>query len=283
MKKLLTRIIKPWTMAVANIAIIIAVELSDGGKFFVETGLIHGVAILFIFLAIGVLFLPYQLYDQYAKKFLWGEILAMLIFASSHITEFLSYKIFDIHEDAVFANVANFYIISILVMLVGSEMFFKAYHRGRTKLFLWLYGLSAAIFAFLVVFNVLNDDIISLEKMGAYLSFYIISIIGFGFLGMTVAAKFRVVSIVAPFVRYFRISLFFIIMATLINVFYVILEETLGVPDYQIINFAHFSFYAALSGMIVSLSKLSSDLSHLGGMYSAVREYENNHNNTAKP
>ena len=146
MKKLLTRIIKPWTMAVANIAIIIAVELSDGGKFFVETGLIHGVAILFIFLAIGVLFLPYQLYDQYAKKFLWGEILAMLIFASSHITEFLSYKIFDIHEDAVFANVANFYIISILVMLVGSEMFFKAYHRGRTKLFLWLYGRFTILF-----------------------------------------------------------------------------------------------------------------------------------------
>lgn len=278
MRELIIKIITPWTLTIANVAIILAVELTDGGKLFAETGLIHGVAILFIFLAISILFLPYRIYDQYTKKFLWSGILAMLIFSASHVVEFLSYKVFGIHEDAVFANVAIFYIISILVMLLGTEMFFRAYNHKRTPLFSSLYGFGIIIFSLLVIFNILNDETISLERIGPHLIFYVSSVVALGFLGMKIIAKLKAVSIISSFIRYFRISLFFIIIAALINIFYVILEDTLGVPDYQVINIAHFSFYASLSGMMITLIKLSTNLSSLGGIYAAVREYEDNNN-----
>lgn len=282
MKELIVKIVRPWTLIIINVAIIAVVELIDGGKFFVESGLIHGVAILFIVLAMGILFLPYRIYDQYTKRFLWSGILAMLIFSASHIVEFFSYKILSIHEDAVFANTAIFYIISILIMLIGAEIFLRARHHARTVLFLWIYIASVLAFSALIGFNLANDELISLGRLNMQLGFYIFSIILFGFLGMIITLKLKAVSIIAPFIKYFRISLFFIIVATVINIFYVILEEVLGVPDHQIINFAHFGFYAALSGMIVTLAKLSADLSGLGGIYAAAREYEDKNNNVIK-
>ena len=86
----LDRIFTAPVLVLINFLIIFACETVGGGKFFEDSGAIHGIAILFIVLAGSRLFTRYYLFDPELKILLRTSLVAMGFFALSHFIEFAS-------------------------------------------------------------------------------------------------------------------------------------------------------------------------------------------------
>src|SRR3989338_6262687 len=131
-KAILDKIFNPYSLAIINVIIILMAEFAGGGRLFFNLGLIHLIAVLFI------------------------------IFTVSHIVEFTSMMVFKIYQDATFANVVNFYLISILTLAIGAELFLKVYRGRDARLIMLLSGIIAAILILIAAF-LINPELISLE------------------------------------------------------------------------------------------------------------------------
>src|SRR3989338_7394015 len=125
--------------------------------------------------------------------------------------------VFKIYQGATFANVVNFYLISILTLAIGAELFLKVYRGRDARLIMLLSGIIAAILILIAAF-LINPELISLEPDSWMPFAYVLALFG---------------------------------------IFYEFLEEYLGIAGYQIIYFSHFAFYAALSLMFLAYAKLS--------------------------
>ena len=120
---LLDRMFNPFSLILINILVIIAAEFTGGGMFFMNTGLIHGVAILFIILAVSRIFFHYYTYDPFFEKIVHGVLGASIIFAASHIYEYASMNIYHTYKDSTFINAINFYLIGFMLIIIGTESF----------------------------------------------------------------------------------------------------------------------------------------------------------------
>lgn len=263
-KKILEKIFSFPAVVILNTAIIIIVELTGNGKFFFESGAIHAIAIFFVIAASLEVFIRYYIADPISQKFLKFSALALLILAASHVAEFLSYKVFELFEDAVFTNVANFYAASIFLIIIGAEFITDTYQK-KSRLITWFSIAGLIALAAIIIALMINDELISLEPSSPTPYFYGLLIISLYIFGLYTMAKVKIVSVLTPFIKYMRIGILLIILATIPNIFYEILEE-IGIPEHQIIYLAHFTFFIALSYMFVAFEKLA----HLDGLYKEV-------------
>ncbi len=275
MKFKLEEIFSPWVLLWINIAIILAAEFLGDRQFFYETGLVHALAIFFIILAFSRVLQHYYTYDPVLEKFVHGSLAALIIFSASHLVEFLSYTVFNIHEDAIFANVINFYIVSIILMVIGADSFLKTL-KERSKLFIWILGAVIGVFGLLILANFANDELVSLKPLTFGFNFYVVAVAFFGILGLVWSLKIKkAVPATAGFVNYLAATVVVIMLAGIQNLIYEPLEK-LGVPAYQSVYISHFAFYAALSLMFLAFVKLHS----LGGVYDDLRAAAETRNST---
>jgi len=119
-------ILNHWSLLVVNILIIIAIEAS--GFFFLRTGIVHLIAVIFVVL--GLLRLRYlpNVHDQYLQPVVRRGIVALIVLATSHIVEYSSYR-FGLPVHAVHANVVNFYLAGLLFITLGTEVFHKEFQK----------------------------------------------------------------------------------------------------------------------------------------------------------
>ncbi len=275
MPEKLDQIFSPLTLLALNMIIILSAEFVGGGKYFFDTGIIHALAIGFIILAASRIYWHYYSYDAFLEKFFHAVIAALLVFAAAHFAEFISYKVLMLSEDATFANVANFYIVSLLVIVMGAEMFL-AVHDRRSRLVLWITGMAAVIFVGLSTALFLNDELISLEADSAAPYLYAVLSVLAGALAFVRAEKIgRLVSISRNFIDYLLAAIALIVLSVLPNVFYEILEDA-GLPDHQVIYVSHFLFYAALSLIFLSFRATA----NLPGVYADVGAVDGNRGNS---
>lgn len=257
----------PITLLVLNIFIILATEFYGNGYYFYQKGIIHIIAIAFIILAATRLFIRYYIFDRYIKRFLELSLLAMLIFAASHLVEFASYIIFKLPEGTIFINVANFYIISIILITVGVEFIIKNYQE-RSSLFIWLAGIAVLIFLVLTFAFINNGQMISIKPPSRLPMVYLLIVLIVSAIGFVNLLKLKkIISMLAPFINYLIAGLILIALAAIPNIFYETFEN-FGLPKFQIIYLSHFTFYAALSLMFLSFGQLL----NLKGIYAAARE-----------
>ncbi|MBI3114844.1 MAG: hypothetical protein HYZ07_02685 [Candidatus Harrisonbacteria bacterium] len=264
MKEKLDRIFNPVALLLLNIAIVAATELT--GTYFFDTGIIHVIAGGFIVLAVLRAFLHYYSYDAVLENFFHAALVASIVFAASHVAEFYSYRVLRLSEDATFANVANFYIVSLLVIAMGAEIFLTIRRRRRPVL-IASYVLAAAIGTGFIIALFVNDKLVSLEPDSP--APYLYAIVSFivGAVAYVRSEEIgRVVGISRHFVDYLLAGIVLIILSVLPNVFYELLEDA-GLPTHQIIYASHFLFYAALSLMFLAFRTISG----LGGVYADVK------------
>ncbi len=247
-----------------NIVIIIAAELS--GEFFLDSGIIHAIALVFVVAAFVGVFTQYYIADPISQKFLRLSSVALLVFAASHVVEFLGYRVFDMEEDAIFANVVNFYCISILLIMAGIEVIASA-HEKRSAFIRWAIRFCIALFAALIAVNIENDEFISLDPDSSALYLYGAGVALLYCVGLWRILSVKAITVLIVFVNYMNIGLALIVLSILPNMLYSVLEEGLKLSDYQIIYFAHFTFFAALSYMLVAFRKLGA----LKGIYAEVQ------------
>ena len=270
MKLALDKIFNLYSLIAINIAIIILTLTVGGGKFFYESGLIHAIAILFIILAVSRAFGHYYTYDPILEKFFHASLVALAVFAASHLVEFFSIEVLKEYKDATFAEVANLYLVSLLFIIIGAEFFLKIRHSWAVI----IQKISGVAIFILLAFSaalLINDRLVSLEpeRPTPYIYAGLIFIVGLTAIVEVLKIK-QLVSITRSFTNYLSAAIVLIIFAAVPNIFYELLEKGFGIAEYKIVYFSHFAFYAALSLLFLAFGKLS----FLGGVYEDLKKLE---------
>lgn len=263
------KILNNWSLLFVNIAIIIIAELSD--PFFIKNGIIHLIAIFFIILGISRIFVHYDAYDRYLRMLIRGGVAALLIFSASHLLEFFGYVYFKTYEDAIFVNVVNFYIISMLLVSIGAEYFLRTLKKDGVAVIAIL-GAGIVVFFLITILVFLKQIQVSLEPDELTIYIYAALVLGAIFLSINRLIKIKKhVSIMVGFVNYFIAAFILIAISALQYVFYDALKMA-GISTFQIVYVSHFLFYGALTLMFLAFVRLA----NLGGIYKEAENYKNN-------
>ncbi len=265
MPKKFETIFNEWVLLSVNVAIILATELS--GQYFARTGIIHIIAIVFVILGISRIFIHYDAYDRYLRPLIRGGSVALVTFAASHLVEILGYMYFKATVDAIFINVVNFYIMSMLIVAIGAEYFLRALKReGMTKII--VLGAAVAVFSLLTILIFMNRISVSLEPGGSVPYIYSLLVVASSIFSINRLFNVkRRVSIMAGFINYFIAAFVLITISALQYVLYDVLPG-LGIPGFQILYVSHFLFYGALTLIFLAFVRLSD----LGGVYQETQK-----------
>ena len=267
MKFSLDRIFTAPVLVVINFLIIFACETVGGGRFFEDSGAIHGIAVLFIVLAASRIFTRYYLFDPELKILLRTSLVAMAFFAFSHAIEFASFEIFRGYSDAAFANVINVYAVSLLIMLYGAETAIVRYNKSGE----WKLGaIGVAIVALLTLtalFLTRRLDVdLGPEGLTPY-AYMALMLITWGLCLLRWNRIGKMYAWFGQFISTVMLSAFMIMLAAVPNIFYEVFEK-IGIDQFQSIYLSHFTFYAAISVMYLAFDQVQ----HLGGLHKDLRE-----------
>lgn len=259
--------IPAWALIVTNGAIVVAALTAGGGTFFERTGLIHAIAVLFIALTAVRVFTRFYLFDPELKILLRATLTAMAVFAVSHLVEFATFALAHEYTDVVFANVINFYAISLLIMAYGAETVIVRYRKaGEWKLA--VLGTAAAGFLVLTGLFLAGAVGVSLEP-DAFAPYAYVVLVAVA-LALCIVRWRKLRAMYAWFHRFIDrvlLSAIMVALAAAPNVFYEHLEH-IGVDERISIYLSHFTFYAALTVMYLAFDRIQD----LGGLHKDIRE-----------
>ncbi len=250
-----------------NALIIFLTQTMGEGTLFFRTGIIHIIAIGFVFLALLRVFFHYYTYDHILEKFIHACLAAMAIFAISHIVEFISFAVLHRYADAVYINVANSYLVSLLLITAGAESFLMVLH-GRSDNTIRMIIVAITGLVLLSVTLLIKDNLISLEMDSPAPIIYTVATLGA--MGLSLFKVHQIkkrVDFMPSFINYLSVSIVLIGLAALTNIYYEFFIDLFGLPEYQAVYFSHFAFYVALSFLFLAFGKVS----HLGGMLEEVK------------
>lgn len=263
MENLLEKVFSHWTLLALNLIIIVVTEVTGG--FFMQSGLIHLIALLFIGLGITRIFIHYDVYDRYLRPLIYGGIAVLILFAVSHILEYLNYAVFYLPFPMIAANVVNFYLVGLLIVTLSATFFLKGIEKGA-GIYRYLLPLVMLFLVVVTVRNYLNPSSVDLGPDKWLMYAYALAVIvatGFGVYWLQKLKKYE--AMLVNFIDYFNASF---IMIGISATFYVFNEvfDNVGVDYMQVMYISHFLFYGALSFMFLSFVRLTK----LGGLYDAA-------------
>jgi len=262
-KEKIEKIFNPLLLLAINLLIIMAVEFS--GQLFFQFGIIHIIAVLFIALSVIRIFVRYYSYDPILEKFFQTSLAALFVFAISHIVEYFSMSMgaFIYYSDYVLVNTVNFYLISIILIIIGAEAFLRIHDRRSTIQIKILIGIIAALILTIFIFET-KKDLISLELENIAPYIYITLVFIFGLMALLKIKRIgKYVSISTAFTKYLSVSIILIMFSAVPYIFYEFLENNLNFPLYQIMYLSHFFFYGSLSLFFLAFGKVKIK----GGLY----------------
>lgn len=256
----LEKILNAKVLILLNLVIIVATELS--GELFLQTGLIHIIALLFLLLGISRIFVHHDAFDPYLRPITFGAIAALVLFAFSHLTEYLNFEGGEeFYADALYVHVTNLYMTAMLLVGLGAQSFLSRKDNARTPVLLMGLGFAAALLVTLLGF--MQIWVVSLEPDEASVYLYAAIVTAVTILCINRMLKIgNSVSIMKTFAWYIAIAFFLVAAAALHYLFYELLED-IGLSEVQIVYLSHFAFYAALSFMFLAFPRLA----RLGGIY----------------
>ena len=250
------KLFTPYVLVALNLVIILSAEFAGGGTYFEETGLMHAIALLFVGLIIVRIFSDYAFSDYILKGFLKIQLAFFLFLGLVHVYEYLGLDVFMFNEEVVELSVMGSYLLWIFGILLALEFVFRIYSKKSAMFTMLLSALLIGGFSVLVGASVSPAVAESLPK---WLPLVILAgIVGFGIISILAIIKIR--EIMPVFSDYSRCAIPAIIFVTL-SAFSEYFESTgslaaLGVSDTQVLYFAHFFVYVALSFLLVGFGKL---------------------------
>lgn len=261
----LEKIFNHWTLLAINLVIIVAVEAT--GMFFMQSGLIHLIALLFIGLGISRIFVHYEVYDRFLKPLIYGGIAVLILFAVSHILEYLNYAVFYLPFPMIAANVVNFYLVGLVIVTFSTTFFLKGIEKGTT-FYRYTLPLITVFLVIVTIRNYLNPSLVDLGPNKALMYIYASGVVGATILGVYWLLRLKKYeSMLASFIDYFNASFIMIGVSATFYVFNEIFEKV-GIDYMQVMYISHFLFYGALSFMFLSFVRLTK----LGGLYDAAKK-----------
>lgn len=264
----LDKILTTQTLLILN-GVIMLFGLSGGGEFLYQTGTIHIIAVFFIALSISRIRFHYYTHDQFLEKFVHACMAAILVFAFSHLVEFASDVLFKLRTDSVYANVANFYILCLLLMSFGAEQFLLLASK-RKKTATNILKILMLVFIGLIFFFLTHASSISLELNHPLPYLYTVIVSASGAFALVKLSQIQDrVPFMKNVIRDLMNGIILIIFASFSNIFYEF-GSFIHATDYFMINLSHYFFYAALTFMFLSFRELSEH----PGLYSITQKFE---------
>lgn len=262
------RIFNPLTLVIINIAIITAAEMT--GQLFFQLGIIHIIAVLFIALSVIRIFVRYYSYDPILEKFFQASLAAMFVFTLAHIVEYFSMSMgnFIYYSDSVLVNSLNFYLISLMLVIIGAEAFLRIHESRSLKEVNLLIGLISAFTILIFVFTT-KKDMVSLDLNNPTPYIYMVLVLFFGAMALMKARRIgRHVPISAAFTKFISAAIILIMFSTVPYIFYDLLQSKFNFPIHQIMYLSHFFFYASLSLFFLAFGRVKI----VGGVYEDVNK-----------
>lgn len=266
------RIFNPVSLFLANIAVIAIAEIT--GELFFKLGIIHIIAILFIGLSVIRIFVRYYSYDPILEKFFQASLGALFVFTLSHIVEYFSMSMgaFVYYSDSVLVNTVNFYLISLMLVVIGADVFLRIRDSRSATQIKVLVGLIAALVILVFVFTT-KKDLVSLELNNPTPYVYMLLVFLFGLMALKKVGRIgKHVSISTAFTKFLSASIILIMLSTVPYIFYDFLESTFNLPLYQIMYLSHFFFYASLSLFFLAFGRIKI----VGGIYEGLDKIKPN-------
>lgn len=245
-----------YVLIALNLAIILAAELVGGGAYFAETGLVHGIAIVFVGLIIVRIFSDYAFSDRILRGFLNIQLAFFLFFGLVHVYEYLGLHFLMLGDEVVELSVAWSYLLWFIGVILALEFVFRIYRKKSMVLTAILSMLLAVGFIGLIGANV---SPLFAESLPAWTPIAIlVLIVGFGVIGIFFIKKAReIMPVFEEYSHYAIPAMVLVVLAAFSEYF----ESTgalqaFGISEIQILYIAHFLVYAAASLLLIGFGKL---------------------------
>lgn len=226
------------------------------GDYFYMSGLIHGVAILFILASVYLVSSRYRLYDPVLGKLPQMSLLALLAFAVSHTVEFLRmrYGILQVSTDTALLNVVNFHVAALFLMVMGMEFILKTY-RQRSNWVLILFGAAAIVFFLIPVFLIPTNEVL-LGPSNFITWIYLAAAIALLATAIHYIVKIgNILPVLRQFTSRLAITFALVVIVGALALFYPMLAQ-LGMPVFQIVYLLHFILYFAMTFIFLAFLEL---------------------------
>lgn len=239
------------TLIAFNLIIIAAVLLL--GSSFADSGFIHLTSIIFIFLALYVIFTRYNFSNRFLRVFSYLNLVNLFFLSISHVWEFVTHRFLGIPEVTVGSIVLSFYFISFLVVLFILRYISNVY-EGKldfdARMFLVPFVVAIPFVYFLSQLDVSTVTLVSIATL--------VSIVFIGvFLGVKILRMRKTILILRDFMKYLLIFIIFMVFSSFFELLE-IFKFSSGTAQLLFDYLAHFVIYFALSAYILSLVKLLS-------------------------
>ncbi|MEK7568918.1 MAG: hypothetical protein AAB497_02295 [Patescibacteria group bacterium] len=250
------KLFTPYLLIALNLAIVLSAEFVGGGAYFAETGLMHGIAIVFVGLIIVRIFSDYAFSDHILRGFLKIQLAFFLFFGLVHVYEYLGLHFSMLSGEVVELSVAWSYLLWFIGVILALEFVFRIYRKKSMVFTAVLSMLLAAGFIGLIGANV---SPVFAENLPIWLPVAIlIGIVGFGAVGILSIRNIReIMPVFEEYSHYAIPAMVLVILAAFSEYF----ESTgtlqaFGISDTQNLYIAHFLVYAAASLLLIGFGKL---------------------------
>lgn len=250
------KLFTPYALIALNLAIILSAEFVGSGTYFAETGLAHGIAILFVVLIIIRIFSDYAFSDYILRGFLKIQLAFFLFLGFVHVYEYLGLDVFMFNAEIVELSVMGSYLLWILGSLLALEFVFRIYSK---KSILFTLIICTLIISGLLLLIGASISPVVAGILPEWLPVVILAgIVGFGIISILAIVKIReIMPVFASYSKFAIPAIILVIIASFSEYF----ESTgslsvFGISDTQVLYFAHFFVYIALSLLLVGFGKL---------------------------
>lgn len=250
------KLFTPYALIALNLAIILSALLAGGGEYFAESGLAHGIAILFVALIVIRIFSDYAFSDHILRGFLKIQLAFFLFLGLVHVYEYIGLDVFMFDAEVVELSVMGSYLLWILGSLLALEFVFRIYSKKSAMFTIVLYVLLISGFSVLVGASIFPAVA---ESLPEWFPLVILSgIVGFGVISILAIMKIReIMPVFAEYSRYAIPAIVLVILAAFAEYFESTNTlETFGISDTYVLYFAHFFVYIAFSLLLVGFGKL---------------------------
>jgi len=253
---LFEKLFNPYALIALNLAIILSAEFAGGGEYFAESGLAHGIAILFVVLIIIRIFSDYAFSDYILRGFLKIQLAFFLFLGLVHVYEYLGLDVFMLSAEVVELSVMGSYLLWILGLLLAIEFVFRIYSKKSVMFTVILSALLISGFSVIVVASISPAVAVSLPEWFPLV--ILAGIVGTGIINILAIMKIReIMPVFADYSQYAIPATVLVVLAAFSEYFESTGSlSTFGISDTQVLYFAHFFVYIALSLLLVGFGKL---------------------------
>ena len=256
MASFLDKVFNHIQLVLLNIAIIAGAEFAGAGKFFEETGLIHGIVLVFVFLIMARIFSEYAFGDYILKGFLKIQLGFFVLLGLIHIYEYLGLYVLKINNVVVESTATLLYVIWLIGNVIALEFVFRIYQKKKITQMAFLIALASLVGLVVVLMHVFSGMVQEVPRWIKDLM--VILAIVFGALGIWCTSKITTIMPIFKSYAYYRLPATFLVVAATLSEY---AESTgilkqFGISETQNLYLSHFTIYAALSFLLIAYGKL---------------------------